>query len=61
MLGLLALFIITGIGIVVYTNEPPNEPRERDYVIVGSIFTFAIWIGMGVLAVYELLKDFKLS
>jgi hypothetical protein len=61
MLGLLALFIITGLGIIVYTNEPPNEPRERDYVIVGSIFTFAIWIGMGVLAVYDLLKDLKIS
>jgi hypothetical protein len=61
MFGLLALFIITGLGIIVYTNEPPNEPRERDYVIVGSIFTFAIWIGMGVLAMYELLRDFKLS
>ena len=60
-LGLMALFIITGIGIIVYTNEPPNEPRERDYVIVGSIFTFAIWIGMGVLAAFELFKDFKLS
>ena len=53
MLALLALFIITGIGIVVYTNEPPNEPRERDYVIIGSIFTFAIWIGMGVMALFE--------
>jgi hypothetical protein len=57
MLGLMALFIITGIGIIVYTNQPPNEPRERDYVIVGSIFTFAIWIGMGVLAIYDFLKD----
>ncbi len=61
MLGLMSLFIITGIGIIVYTNEPPNEPRERDYVIVGSIFTFAIWIGMGVLAFFDLFKDFKLS
>jgi hypothetical protein len=61
MLGLMALFIITGIGIIVYTNEPPNEPRERDYVIVGSIFTFSIWIGMGVLAFFDLFKDFKLS
>lgn len=61
MLGLLALFIITGLGIIVYTNEPPNEPRERDYVIVGSIFTFAMWIGMGVLAVFDLLKDFKFN
>ena len=57
MLGLLALFIITGIGIIVYTNEPPNEPRERDYVIVGSIFTFAIWMGMGVLATFEMLRE----
>jgi Protein of unknown function (DUF2723) len=60
-LGLMALFIITGIGIIVYTNQPPNEPRERDYVIVGSIFTFAIWVGMGVLAAFDLFKDFKLS
>jgi hypothetical protein len=61
MLGLMALFIITGIGIIVYTNEPPNEPRERDYVIVGSIFTFAIWVGMGVLAAFDLFRDFKLA
>jgi hypothetical protein len=60
-LGLLALFIITGIGIIIYTNEPPNEPRERDYVIVGSLFTFAIWIGMGALAVFDLLRDLKLG
>jgi hypothetical protein len=61
ILGLMSLFIITGIGIIVYTNEPPNEPRERDYVIVGSIFTFAIWVGMGVLAAFDLFKDFKLA
>ncbi len=59
--GLFALFIITGIGIIIYTNEPPNEPRERDYVIVGSLFTFAIWIGMGALAVFDLLRDLKLG
>lgn len=53
MLALLALFIITGIGIIVYTNEPPNEPRERDYVIIGSVFTFAIWVGMGVMALFD--------
>ncbi len=62
MLGLLALFLITGIGIIIYTNEPPNEPRERDYVLVGSIFTFAIWIGMGVLAMLDLfINRFKLK
>lgn len=56
-LGLLALFIITGIGIIIYSNQPPREPRERDYVLVGSFFTFCIWIGMGVLALFEILRD----
>lgn len=55
-LGLLALFIITGIGIIIYSNQPPNEPRERDYVLAGSIFTFCIWIGMGVLSLTQLLR-----
>jgi MFS family permease len=56
-LGLLALFVITGIGIIVYSNQPPNEPRERDYVLVGSFFTYAIWIGMGVLALFNILRE----
>lgn len=56
-LALLAMFIITGIGIVIYSNQPPNEPRERDYVLVGSFFTFAIWIGMAVPAIFELLTS----
>jgi len=55
--GLLALFIITGIGIIIYSNQPPNEPRERDYVLAGSFFTYAIWIGMGALAFYDLMRD----
>jgi hypothetical protein len=55
--GLLGLFIITGIGIIIYSNQPPNEPRERDYVLVGSFFTFCIWIGMGVLWVFEMLRS----
>lgn len=55
-LGLLALFIITGIGIIIYSNQPPNEPRERDYVLAGSFFTYCIWMGMGVLAIFELLR-----
>ena len=50
---LFVLFIITGIGIIIYSNQPPNEPRERDYVLVGSFMTFCIWIGMGVLALYR--------
>ena len=57
-IGLLTLFVITGIGIIVYTNQPPNEPRERDYVLVGSFFTFCIWMGMAVPALYEALTGF---
>ena len=55
--GLLMLFLITGIGIIIYTNQPPNEPRERDYVLVGSFFTFCMWIGMAVPAIYKMLAD----
>ncbi len=54
---LFVLFIITGIGIIIYSNQPPNEPRERDYVLVGSFMTFCIWIGMGVLAIYQFLAS----
>jgi len=61
-LGLLAVFVITGIGIIVYTNQPPNEPRERDYVLVGSFFTYCMWIGMAVLAMFQLFRErFKLN
>lgn len=56
-LSLLVLFVITGIGIIIYSNQPPNEPRERDYIHAGSFIAFSMWIGMGVLAVYSLLKD----
>ena len=56
-LALFALFIITGLGIIIYSNQPPNEPRERDYVLVGSFFTFCIWIGMGSLALFEIFRE----
>ncbi|MEP7267213.1 MAG: DUF2723 domain-containing protein [Saprospiraceae bacterium] len=56
-LALLMLFLITGMGIIIYSNEPPNEPRERDYVLVGSFLTFAIWAGMGVVAIYRFLAE----
>lgn len=49
------LFIMTGIALVVYFNSSPNEPRERDYVYAGSFYAFAIWIGLGVMAIKELL------
>lgn len=51
--ALFSMFIITGIGIIVYSNQPPNEPRERDYVLAGSFFTYAIWIGLAVIALYK--------
>lgn len=56
-LALLALFIITGIGIIVYSNQPPREPRERDYVLVGSFFTYAIWVGMAAASLFNLLRE----
>ncbi len=55
--GLFMLFLITGIGIIIYTNQPPNEPRERDYVLVGSFFTFCMWMGMAVPAIYKAMAD----
>jgi len=60
--AIMMLFLITGLGLIMYSNQPPNEPRERDYVLVGSFFTFCIWIGMGVLAVSNLfINKMKLS
>ena len=53
-----ALFIMTGLAIVVYLNQYPYQPRERDYAYVASFYAFAIWIGLGVLALYELLKKY---
>ena len=49
----LFLFILTGIAIVVYVNQTPLQPRERDYSYAGSFYAFAIWIGLGVYALYE--------
>lgn len=49
------LFFFTGLAIVIYLNQKPFEPRERDYAYAGSFYAFAIWIGIGVLAIYDLL------
>lgn len=51
------LFFMTGIAIVLYLNTPPIEPRERDYIYAGSFYIFTIWIGFGVIALYDLLKN----
>jgi len=49
----LLLFIMTGVAIVFYLNQYPNQPRERDYAYTGSFYFFSVWIGMGVLALFE--------
>jgi hypothetical protein len=51
---ILLLFIMTGIAIVFYLNQYPNQPRERDYAYTGSFYFFSVWIGLGVLYLYEL-------
>ncbi|TGE13786.1 glycosyltransferase family 117 protein [Hymenobacter elongatus] len=50
------LFLFTGLAIVFYLNQPPIEPRERDYTFTGATYAFAIWIGLGVLGLADLLK-----
>ena len=51
------LFFMTGIAIVLYLNQTPSQPRERDYAYAGSFYAFAIWIGMGVAALIEATKS----
>lgn len=51
------LFFLTGVALVLYLNSPPVEPRERDYIYVGSFYAFAIWIGFGVMALSEWLSN----
>ena len=55
---LLALFLFTGLALKIYLNERPFEPRERDYALVGSFYVFAMWIGVGVFAIYEGIKKY---
>ena len=50
------LFFMTGLAIVLYLNQTPSQPRERDYAYAGSFYAFAIWIGLGVAALAELLS-----
>ncbi len=58
----MVLFILTGIAIVVYLNQPPLQPRERDYAYAGSFYAFAIWIGLGVMALIRMVdKQLKNS
>jgi tetratricopeptide (TPR) repeat protein len=56
-LSIAAIFVLTGVAIVIYLNQENPQPRERDYVFVGSFFAFAIWIGMGLTAILEWIQE----
>lgn len=56
-LVVLLLFLNTGLFLILYINEPPREPRERDYALVGSFYTFCIWIGFAVAAISEIIRE----
>ena len=56
--AIILLFFFTGIAIVLELNQTPFQPRERDYAYAGSFYAFSIWIGIGVLALYNQLKQY---
>ena len=56
-MAVLALFVMTGLAIVIYVNQPDPQPRERDYSYVGSFFAFSIWVGLGFNGIIELIKN----
>ena len=51
------LFFMTGLAIVIYLNQNPMQPRERDYAYAGSFYAYAIWCGLGVVAILDILKQ----
>ncbi len=53
----MSLFILTGFAIVVYLNQTPYQPRERDYAYAGSFYAFSIWIGIGVAGIYRIIHS----
>ncbi|HRI01550.1 MAG TPA: DUF2723 domain-containing protein [Saprospiraceae bacterium] len=55
--ALASMWLLAGLGLCFFNNSPPNEPRERDYVLVGSFMIFCIWVGMGVLMIARLLME----
>jgi hypothetical protein len=54
----LTFFLMTGLAIVLYLNQSPNQPRERDYAYAGSFYAFTIWIGFGFMSIYEMFRKF---
>ncbi|MCB9188700.1 MAG: DUF2723 domain-containing protein [Flavobacteriales bacterium] len=59
MFAVLLLFFFTGLAIVLYLNQKPMEPRERDYAYAASFYAFAVWIGLGVFALFDAAKQFN--
>ncbi|MFO7313302.1 DUF2723 domain-containing protein [Rhodothermus marinus] len=55
--SVLVLFLVTGVGIILYLNQTPLQPRERDYSYVGSFFAFSLWVGIGAAGLLEILRD----
>lgn len=55
--ALVSLFLLSGVGILIYTNVRPFEPRERDYAVVTSFYVYSIWLGLSALAIYTYLKQ----
>ncbi len=55
------LFLLTGLAIVIYLNQTPYQPRERDYAYAGSFYAFCIWIGLGVLGIIQILEKYLLK
>ena len=52
------LFLMTGLAIIIYLNQTPYQPRERDYAYAGSFYAFAIWIGLGVLSLFSFAEKY---
>jgi hypothetical protein len=59
--ALWSLFVITGFGLMVYQNMQNPQPRERDYFFVGSFYVYALWVGLGVAAILELIEKSRRS
>ena len=55
------LFFMTGLAIVIYLNQTPSQPRERDYAYAASFYAYAIWCGLGVLALYDWARKLKVA
>lgn len=55
--SVLVLFLVTGLGIIIYLNQTPMQPRERDYSYVASFFAFSLWTGIGATGLLQLVRD----